>query len=106
MNNPAKQKQLTALLEASRHMLECASTSDWESVDELQGQCQELSKDLFSKPVTVDEAPAFANAIKEILKINESIMSLGASARETCLKNVGDHKHNYQAIREYTANAD
>ncbi len=85
-------------------MQECADGGDWESVDELQGLCRQLSKEVFSAQVSASEAPAFAAAIRELLKINQYIVDLGQSAREICLESVGSLKRSRQAIREYTAN--
>ena len=105
MSTPDKKSKLTALLEASRHMLDCANAGDWESVDESHVQCHKLSKDIFSGPVSASETVAVAAAIRELLSINESIVNLGGNAREVCLKNAGSLKHSRQAIREYTTNA-
>ena len=105
MSDPDNKPELTALLEAGRHMLDCANAGDWESVDELQAQCHELSKDIFSGPVCANETAAAAAAIRELLSINESIVALGGNAREVCLKNAGSLKHSREAIKEYTTNA-
>ena len=105
MSNPDKKPALTALLEAGRKMLACANTGDWGSVDELQMQCHDLSKAIFSGPVNTHETAAAAAAIRELLDINESVVALGGNAREVCLDNAGSLKHSRQAIKEYTTNA-
>ena len=105
MSNPDKKPALTALLEAGRKMLACANAGDWEEVDELQVQCHDLSKAIFSGPVNTQQTAAAAAAIRELLDINESVVTLGGSAREVCLDNAGSLKHSRQAIKEYTTNA-
>ena len=105
MSHAPSKTGLADLLEASRRMQDCARTGDWESVDELQLQCHELSQDIFTAPVSPRESAAHAAAIKELLGINESIVSLGCNAREICLQNVGSLKHSRQAIKEYTTNS-
>lgn len=104
MNITNKQEQLDVLLQLGRRMQASAEAGDWETVDHLQQQCQQLAGDLFAEPINVADRQAVTEAVNEILAINKCIVDMGVVARDVCLGGLDQFQQGRKAVKEYQAN--
>ena len=104
MSVAVRQEQLAVLVEVGRRMQECAGAGDWETVNHLQEKGQQLAGELFAEVITSADAQAVAEAVAEVLRINECVMGMGFEARDVCLKDMDQLQQSRRAVKEYTAN--
>ena len=103
-NITSRQEQLRILVELGGRMQESAEAGDWEAVDHLQQQCQQLAGEIFAEPVKDADAKAVTEAVNEVLTINKRVMKMGAMARDDTLGDLDQFQHGRRAVKEYTAN--
>ena len=63
-------------------MLELARQLEWRQVAELETQRKSLVMACFASPTSEQDAPEVAVAIREILKLNQDIETLGRQCRD------------------------
>jgi len=99
-----RQEQLDVLAEVSRRMRDNAESGDWETVNHLQETSLQLAGKLFSEDIPDTDIQTVANVVNEVLKINQSILSMGVDARDKCLGELEQIQQNRRAVKEYAAN--
>ena len=73
-------------------MLERAQNMQWDRVAELEGRRKELVIRCFQSPTSVQDVPAVAAAIQEILRLNRAISELGRDCRDRLSAEIQTHK--------------
>jgi hypothetical protein len=104
MSAAVSQKQLDVLVEVSRRMQECAGAGDWETVNHLQEQSQQLAGELFAETIPAADVHAVTTAVNEVLKINQCVADMGVEARAACLDELDLLQQSRRAVKEYTTN--
>lgn len=76
-----RSEQLQKIIALSREMLEKARALEWERVAELEVQRKQLVSSCFRHPAHEQEVPAVADGIRQILRINDEITTLGRECK-------------------------
>jgi len=105
MDISVRQEQLDVLVEVSRRMQTCAGTGDWETVNHLQEQSQQLAGELFTEAITAADVQLVSAAVNEVLKINARIAELCVEARDVCLGEIDKFQQSRRAVKEYSENS-
>jgi ABC-type histidine transport system ATPase subunit len=79
-------RRLADVLTATRTMLECASAGDWDQVAELERARREELELCFAEPVAAQHSELVSEALAVMLHLNEELMNLLATARDTVLE--------------------
>jgi hypothetical protein len=77
-----RRRQLEAIILLSKDMLARAGDGDWALVAEIEGRRRELVVRCFEQPTTEQDAPEVADAIREILRLNQQITELGGQCQD------------------------
>lgn len=104
MNIATRQEQLDVLVEVGRRMQECAGTGDWETVNQLQEQSQQLAAGLFAEAISAADVQLVSAAVNEVLQINACVAEMCAEARDGCLVEINKIKQSRRAVKEYAEN--
>ena len=73
---------MTELLSRSQEMLKHAQAGEWEVVIEEEVQRRHLLEKFFSMPSNVKNLPGIAEAIREMLSLNEKLQKIAIKARK------------------------
>lgn len=105
MSISVRQEQLDVLVEVSRRMQACAETADWETVNHLQEQSQQLAGELFSEAITAADVQVVTECVNEVLKINARVVAMCVEARDVCLVEMDKFQQSRRAVKEYAENS-
>lgn len=75
-------RQAQRLLELTREMLELARSKDWPALAVREGERQEVARELFASPVPQAAAAAVADAVRQVLDIDQELIVLADAGRE------------------------
>jgi hypothetical protein len=76
-----RRRQLEEIILLSKDMLAKAGDGDWELVAEIEGRRRELLTRCFEQPTAERDASEVADAVREILRLNQEITELGGRSR-------------------------
>ena len=79
-------RRLATVLTTTRQMLEHAGAGDWDEVAELERGRREDLRLCFSQSVAPEQSELVAEALAVMLHLNEELMALLATARDTVLQ--------------------
>jgi hypothetical protein len=93
--------QLEAIILLSKDMLAKAGDGEWALVAEIEGRRRELVARCFEQPTTQRDAPEVADAIREILRLNQQITELGGRCQERLGNEINISKRGRTASAAY-----
>ncbi len=99
--NMRRSEQLQEISDLSRQMLERAQNMQWNRVAELEVRRRELVIRCFQSPTSAQDAPAVADAIREILRLNHVVTELGRDRRDRLSEEIHSHKVGRAATLAY-----
>ena len=79
-------QRLAGVLNTTRDMLERAGAGDWDRVAELERARRADLQTCFSHPVDADHGELVSEALAVMLHLNDELMGLLATARDTVLE--------------------
>ncbi len=81
-----------------------AEEGQWEQVGELESRRRERLERFFSTPVPSSDAPAVAEAIRELMALDEAITHRGAALREEVARELNTISKGRRASAAYSEN--
>jgi len=100
---PGQCRRLADVLTQTRSMVEHAEAGDWDRVAELERARRDELQQCFARPVAPEHGEIVAEALAVMLHLNEELMGLLATARDTVLEQGVDQSRKRSAIGSYQA---
>ncbi len=96
-----QESALRIFLELTRHMLQKAQSEDWQTLVSLEETRKSLITDLFALPLVAEHGPAVAEAIREMLAIDQQIMVLSEAGRQQAANGMRHLQQSHRAMHAY-----
>ena len=82
-------------------MLQVAQAEDWQTLVSLEEARKDLIAALFSPPLAAERAPGVAEAIREILAIDQQIIALSEAGRQQAANGMRQLHQAHRAMQAY-----
>lgn len=101
LNEAGQYQRLAGVLNMTRDMLEHAAAGDWDRVAELERERRDDLKQCFEQPVDADHGELVAEALAVMLHLNDELMGLLATARDSVLEQGANQARTRTAVSHY-----
>jgi len=99
-----KDTLVSDLISRSRNMLAYAEAGEWEKVVKEEAEHRRLLEEFFAIPADVQKVPGVADAISEMLTLNERLQEIAISARKNAQDGAESISSGRRAIGAYAKN--
>lgn len=96
-------RRLADVLTRTRSMVQHAHAGDWDRVAELERCRRDDLQDCFAAPVAPEHGEIVAEALAVMLHLNEELMGVLATARDSVLEQGAEQSRTRSAIVNYQA---
>jgi hypothetical protein len=94
-------QRLAGVLNMTRDMLALAGVGDWDRVAELERERRDDLQRCFEQPVDADHGELVSEALAVMLHLNDELMELLATARDTVLEQGVNQARTRVAVGRY-----
>ena len=97
-------QQIQSILKLSNQMMDAARARNWEALEHMESERQELLADIFSMPIADNEIQDVSQGIQQVLELNQQIMAMGRGGRQEIAAEINRFNLGRRAKQAYGKN--
>lgn len=101
-----REHQWTSIIDISNRMWILAQDDEWEQIAKLESQRQNLIKNFFAIPVSLEESNTVRDGIHKIVRIDKQIITKGKEHKEKIGYKLKDFRTGKKALNAYKVHSE